>query len=82
MNLVEVAYVTGTKLVDGLTMDGGRNASIEGLEIVADGILSGPCGFGHDQMSARQELAAALSWTTVTKITHLGYIQPASHTVL
>ncbi len=66
MTLIEVAYVTKTKLVDGLTISGDHVASLDGLEILDDGMLCGAVGFGRDLSTARLELAARLSLKTVT----------------
>jgi hypothetical protein len=66
MRLVEVAYVTQTKLVDGLTVNGEHVASIEGLEVINDGMLGGAVGFGATECEARIALAKGLCWVTVT----------------
>ncbi len=66
MTLIEVAYVTRTKLNTILTVSGEYAASLHGLEIVDDNILRGAVGFGKTEFGARQKLASSLCWATVT----------------
>ncbi len=66
MTLVEVAHVTNTKPVSGFTIKGEHVVSMEGLEVVKNGVLSGGVGFGRTELEARETLAEGLSWQTVT----------------